>query len=45
MRNLLSEIDLAPDPWKAMKAAMQEPLFLEFADECLKIVEPQNQLE
>ncbi|XP_014098592.1 zinc finger HIT domain-containing protein 3 [Bactrocera oleae] len=45
LRNLLSEIDVAPDAWKAMKAAMQEPLFLEFADECLKLVEPQNALE
>ncbi|XP_067629865.1 zinc finger HIT domain-containing protein 3 isoform X2 [Eurosta solidaginis] len=42
MRHLLTEIDVAPDAWKAMKAAMQEPLFLEFANECLKIVEPQT---
>ncbi|XP_053966230.1 zinc finger HIT domain-containing protein 3 [Anastrepha ludens] len=41
LRNLLKEIDVTPDAWKAMKAAMQEPLFLEFADECLKVVEPQ----
>ncbi|XP_017474111.1 PREDICTED: zinc finger HIT domain-containing protein 3 isoform X1 [Rhagoletis zephyria] len=40
LRNLLTEIDVAPDAWKAMKAAMQEPLFLEFADECLAIIEP-----
>ncbi|XP_050322720.1 zinc finger HIT domain-containing protein 3 isoform X1 [Bactrocera neohumeralis] len=45
LRKLLSEIDVAPNAWKAMKAAMQEPLFLEFADECLKIVEPQNALD
>lgn len=45
LRNLLTEIDVAPDAWKAMKAAMQEPLFLEFADECLKIVEPQADFE
>ncbi|XP_065367524.1 zinc finger HIT domain-containing protein 3 [Calliphora vicina] len=40
LRNLLKEIDTAPNAWKAIRAAMQEPLFLEFADECLKIVEP-----
>ncbi|XP_075167080.1 zinc finger HIT domain-containing protein 3 [Haematobia irritans] len=40
LRNLLTEIDTAPSAWKAIRAAMQEPLFLEFADECLKIVEP-----
>ncbi|XP_005183595.1 zinc finger HIT domain-containing protein 3 [Musca domestica] len=43
LRNLLTEIDTAPNAWKAIRAAMQEPLFLEFADECLKIVEPQNE--
>ncbi|XP_061389536.1 zinc finger HIT domain-containing protein 3 [Musca vetustissima] len=43
LRNLLTEIDTAPNAWKAIRAAMQEPLFLEFADECLQIVEPQNQ--
>uniref|UniRef100_A0A1A9WT51 Zinc finger HIT domain-containing protein n=1 Tax=Glossina brevipalpis TaxID=37001 RepID=A0A1A9WT51_9MUSC len=42
LRNFLQAIDVAPNAWKAMQAAMQEPLFLEFADECLKIVEPPN---
>uniref|UniRef100_W8BIK4 Zinc finger HIT domain-containing protein 3 n=1 Tax=Ceratitis capitata TaxID=7213 RepID=W8BIK4_CERCA len=42
LRNLLNEIDVAPNAWKAINAAMQEPLFLEFADECLKVIEPQN---
>ncbi|CAD7089027.1 unnamed protein product [Hermetia illucens] len=40
LRNFLKEVDSAPDAWKAIRSAMQEPLFLEFADECLKIVEP-----
>ncbi|KAM7342067.1 zinc finger HIT domain-containing protein 3 [Cochliomyia hominivorax] len=40
LRNLLKEIDTAPNAWKAIRAAMHEPLFLEFADECLKIIEP-----
>uniref|UniRef100_A0A1I8P6Y3 Zinc finger HIT domain-containing protein 3 n=1 Tax=Stomoxys calcitrans TaxID=35570 RepID=A0A1I8P6Y3_STOCA len=40
LRNLLTEIDTAPYAWKAIRAAMHEPLFLEFADECLRVVEP-----
>lgn len=43
LRNLLKEIDTAPNAWKAIRAAMHEPLFLEFADECLKIVEPNDE--
>lgn len=39
LREFLKEIDSAPNAWKAMKVAMLEPLFIEFADECLKIVE------
>ncbi|XP_046876739.1 zinc finger HIT domain-containing protein 3 isoform X2 [Hypomesus transpacificus] len=36
---LLQEIDAADRKGDAMKAAMQEPLFVEFSDQCLKIVE------
>lgn len=43
LRNLLKEIDVADNAWNAMKVAMMEPLFTEFADECLKIVEPDPQ--
>ena len=32
-------MDDAPNAWTATKAAMMEPLFIEFADECLKIVD------
>ncbi|XP_070495755.1 zinc finger HIT domain-containing protein 3 [Chironomus tepperi] len=39
LRDFLQELNEARNPWKAMKAAMSEPLFLEFADECLKVVE------
>ncbi|XP_055386769.1 zinc finger HIT domain-containing protein 3 [Condylostylus longicornis] len=42
LRNYLLEVDRAPSAWKAMKVAMQEPLFIEFADACLKVVEPEN---
>ncbi|KAJ9592382.1 hypothetical protein L9F63_015950 [Diploptera punctata] len=40
LRELLTSIDNSSNPGQAMKLAMQEPLFVEFADECLKIVEP-----
>lgn len=42
LRNFLREINSAPNSWNAMKLAMMEPIFLEFADECLKTVEPDN---
>lgn len=42
LRNFLQAVDTAQSPWNAMKLAMMEPLFLEFADECLKIVDPPN---
>lgn len=39
LRNFLCEINRAPNAWNAIKLAMMEPIFLEFADECLKVVE------
>jgi zinc finger HIT domain-containing protein 3 len=39
LRQLLRDIDSDPNAWQAMKLAMVEPLFTEFADVCLKIVE------
>ncbi|KAM9847122.1 zinc finger HIT domain-containing protein 3 [Aulostomus maculatus] len=39
LRRLLKSIDGADSKEEAMKAAMQEPLFVEFSDQCLKIVE------
>lgn len=39
LKNFLQEINSAPNPWNAMKLAMMEPLFIEFADECLRAVE------
>lgn len=39
LRDFLKELNEARNPWKAMKVAMTEPLFLEFADECMKVVE------
>lgn len=40
LREYLLQIDKSPNAWKAMKIAMLEPLFVEFANECLNIVEP-----
>ncbi|CRL08619.1 CLUMA_CG021372, isoform A [Clunio marinus] len=41
LRNFLQEVNSANNAWNAMKLAMMEPLFVEFADECLKIIEPE----
>lgn len=44
LRQLLRLIDSADSKYDAMKAAMQEPLFVEFSDRCLKIVENEASL-
>ena len=45
LRQLLVTVDSAEDKAKAMKEAMQEPLFVEFADQCLKIIEPTEECD
>ncbi|NXO30119.1 ZNHI3 protein, partial [Cisticola juncidis] len=40
LRQLLLAIDSAPDKRSVLRRLMQEPLFVEFADCCLGIVEP-----
>ncbi|KAH8322570.1 hypothetical protein KR074_007173 [Drosophila pseudoananassae] len=45
LRSLLQQIDVAINAHSAMAAAMQEPLFLEFADACLQVVEPMTEAE
>lgn len=45
LRDLIVQINTAPNAWNAMKLAMIEPLFLDLADECLKTVEPQEHQE
>ncbi|XP_026866109.1 zinc finger HIT domain-containing protein 3 [Electrophorus electricus] len=40
LRQLMLMVDSAQDKAQAMKKAMQEPLFVEFADQCLQIIEP-----
>ncbi|XP_059829187.1 zinc finger HIT domain-containing protein 3 [Hypanus sabinus] len=42
LRQLLLTIDRAEDKENIMKSAMQEPIFVEFADRCLQVVEPQD---
>lgn len=42
VRDMLTAIDKSQNATEAMKAAMLEPIFVEFADECLKIVEPET---
>uniref|UniRef100_A0A8C2QMX9 Zinc finger HIT domain-containing protein 3 n=1 Tax=Cricetulus griseus TaxID=10029 RepID=A0A8C2QMX9_CRIGR len=40
LRQLMVNLDQGDSQAKLMKACMQEPLFVEFADCCLRIVEP-----
>lgn len=40
LRQLMVSLDQGDDKAKLMRACMQEPLFVEFADCCLSIVEP-----
>ncbi|XP_054289111.1 zinc finger HIT domain-containing protein 3 [Macrosteles quadrilineatus] len=40
LRDMLVAIDKSVNPAAAMQQAMLEPIFVEFTDECLKIVEP-----
>ena len=40
LRQLMVDLDQADAKAKLMRAWMQEPLFVEFADCCLRIVEP-----
>lgn len=42
LRDLIVQINTAPNAENAMKLAMMEPLFIELADECFKNVEPQE---
>ncbi|TRY57190.1 hypothetical protein DNTS_003274 [Danionella cerebrum] len=42
LRRLVTSVDSAEDKARAMREAMQEPLFVEFADQCLRIIEPEE---
>ncbi|KAH8384649.1 hypothetical protein KR093_003975 [Drosophila rubida] len=45
LRALLQQIDVAHNVNLTMTAAMQEPLFIEFANACLQVVEPTTMLD
>ena len=40
---MIKEIDSSEDPGKLLTQAMQIPIFTEFVDEFLRIVEPQDE--
>lgn len=42
LQTILKYVDSAKNPKAAMEEAMQEPLFVEFATACLKVVEPSD---
>ncbi|XP_046355985.2 zinc finger HIT domain-containing protein 3-like [Haliotis rufescens] len=42
LRVMMSALVGADNPGKLMEDAMKEPIFTEFADECLKVVEPEQ---
>lgn len=42
LRTILKHLDSSRNPKAAMEDAMQEPLFVEFANACLKVVDPSD---
>ena len=40
LQEVLVSVDNSPNPEYTMQLAMQGPLFVEFADECLRVIEP-----
>jgi len=40
LRDIMKTVMNSPNPTEAIALAMQEPIFVEMADACLKIVEP-----
>ncbi len=45
VRTILSSLDSATNPSKLLHEAMQEPIFVEFVDECMKTLNPPTQDE
>ena len=43
LRDYLLMLNGHRNPERAMERAMKEPIFVEFADECLKVVEPNTE--
>lgn len=44
LRSLMVGLVESNDPGQTVEAAMQEPLFLELADECLDLIKDENAL-
>lgn len=42
VREILEMLDQSPHPDRLMQQYMTEPIFTEFVDACLKVVQPQN---
>ena len=42
LRAMLQEVNIAQNHSKAIEAAMQVPIFTEFVEDCMKIVEPDD---
>lgn len=42
LRTLMLAVDSAEDKSKVMMKAMQEPLFVELANQCLQVIEPKE---
>lgn len=45
LQDELLRVDSSENPGKDVHKAMLEPIFGEFADECLKIVEPEKHVQ
>lgn len=43
IRKIITNIDGAQDPETVLRTSMKEPIFSEFADQCLSIVEPKDE--
>ena len=42
LQTLIRHLDSSRDPEDDVNKAMQEPIFLEFADVCLRVIEPER---
>lgn len=45
VRTILSSLDQASNPSHLLREAMQEPIFLEFVDECMKTLDPPKEMD
>lgn len=43
VRDIMKAIMISPDPTEAIALAMKEPIFVEMADACVKVVEPSDE--